>query len=103
MAESDAQYRKRRAKEDAQAVKMGKLMYKSDLASKPLNLRRIDSMSPVEKVSVSVGVPSGMLNQDRSVKQIDRLIHGARMVGDPEYAKCLKQDLLQTLRELVLL
>ena len=87
MAESDAQYRKRRAKEDAQAIEMGKLMHKSDMASKPLNLRRIDSMSPVEKVSVSVGVPSGMLNQDKSVKQIDRLIHGARMVGDPEYAK----------------
>tara|TARA_R100000805_G_scaffold18910_1_gene25912 strand:+ start:276 stop:1889 length:1614 start_codon:yes stop_codon:yes gene_type:complete len=87
LAESDAQFRKRRAKEDAQAIKMGKLMYQKDLASKPLSLRRIDSMSPIEKVSVSVGVPSGMLNQDRSVKQIDRLIHGARMVGDPEYAK----------------
>ena len=94
LAESDAQYRKRREREDAQAVALGKKMAAVDEAQalsggfgSMKNIRMQPMSNNIELVQVGNGVPSGLLNQERTGKQIDRLIHGARMMGDPEYAK----------------
>jgi len=87
LAESDAQYRKRRAREDAQAIKAGRAMAQSDqfyAMNAPMQLRQVVDNSGPEFVPVGNGV-----SEESSVgsKQIDRLVHGAKMVGDPEYAK----------------
>ena len=94
LAESDAQYRKRREREDAQAVALGKKMALVDEAQalsggfgSMKNIRMQPMSNNIELVPVGNGIPSGILNQERTGKQIDRLIHGARMMGDPEYAK----------------
>ena len=94
LAESDAQYRKRREREDAQAVALGRKMAAVDEAQalsggfgSMKNIRMQPMSNNIELVQVGNGIPSGILNQERTGKQIDRLIHGARMMGDPEYAK----------------
>ena len=94
LAESDAQYRKRREREDAQAVALGRKMAAVDEAQalsggfgSMKNIRMQPMNNNIELVPVGNGIPSGILNQERTGKQIDRLIHGARMMGDPEYAK----------------
>lgn len=94
LAESDAQYRKRREREDAQAVTLGKKMAALDEAralsggfGSMKNIRMQPMSNNIEFVPISEGIPSGILNQAGTNRQIDRLIHGARMMGDPEYAK----------------
>tara|TARA_R100000479_G_scaffold117884_1_gene60169 strand:- start:2235 stop:3968 length:1734 start_codon:yes stop_codon:yes gene_type:complete len=94
LAESDAQYRKRREREDAQAVALGRKMAAFDEAQalsggfgSMKNIRMQPMSNNIELVPLGKGIPSGVLNQERTGKQIDRLIHGARMMGDPEYAK----------------
>ena len=92
LAESDAQYRKRRAREDAQAIKAGRAMAQSDqfyAMNAPMKLRQLplEDFDP-QPLPVGNGIADDSnISAFKPGGQIDRLIHTARMKGDAEYAK----------------
>lgn len=74
------------AKQDADTVKMGKMMAQSDMLA-PTELRQLplDDFDP-QPIPVGNGVKDD-ISAFNPGGQIDRLIHTARMKGDAEYAK----------------
>jgi len=105
LAESNAQYRKRRAREDAEAIRIGKAMADSDqfyAMNAPMKLRQIP-VKDYEPEFVPVGngiADDSNISAFKPGGQIDRLIHGARMQGDPEYAKKFYSPMQTEIRKL---